>query len=133
MTRRILTALGLAAVVIVLTVTWAAIAAAMQGFFGFQNNGGNGSHYLFWSGAGSDLAYLSFLAAGITLYRKHNCAYHLCWRIGKHAFTDPADNVTRQLCWRHHPDVKHKTLSQEVLHDIQQRRHLYLGKNPGKG
>jgi hypothetical protein len=131
--RRVLAGVGAAAAVVVLAVTWAAISTALQGFFGFQNNGGNGSHYLFWSGAGSDLAYLSFLGAGIAVYRKHNCAYHLCWRIGRHEFTDPQDNVKRLLCWKHHPDVRHKTLRPDVLRDIQQRRHLYLGKNPGRG
>lgn len=132
MTRRVLAVLSLAGLA-ALGYWWGPVAAHLATFFGFANNSGNFSHYLFWSGSGGDLAYLSFLAAGLAVYRKHNCAYHLCWRIGKHDFTDPADGVTRMLCWKHHPDVKHKTLRQDVLHEIQQRRHLYVGKNPGKG
>lgn len=112
---------------------WAQTSTQAQGFFGFRNGAGNGSHYLFWSGAGSDLAYLSFLAAGLTLYRKHNCKMRWCWRIGSHEFADPTDGVTRMLCWKHHPDVKHKHLTAERIGEIQRRRHLYLGKQPGKG
>ena len=109
------------------------VAAWLQHFFGFANGDGNGSHYLFWSGAGSDLAYLSFLAAGITVYRKHNCRWHWCWRVGRHEFTDPKDGVTRMLCWRHHPDVRHKHLTASRIAEIQHRRHMYLGERPGKG
>lgn len=105
----------------------------LQYFFGFSAGDGNGSHYLFWSGAGSDLAYMSFLAGGIALYRKHNCRMRWCWRIGHHPFTDPTDSVMRLLCWRHHPDVKHKNLTSGLVTDIQQRRHLYFGRRPGKG
>jgi hypothetical protein len=122
-----------AACVAVLVLFWVRIARETQGFFGFYNGGGNGSHYLFWSGAGSDLAYLSFLAAGITLYRRHNCQKAWCPRIGKFDFTDPKDGVSRKLCWLHHPDVKHKTLHSEHIRQIQHRQHLYLGKKPGRG
>lgn len=103
----------------------------LQHFFGFENGGGNGSHYLFWSGAGSDLAYVSFLWGGVVLYRRHNCRMRWCWRIGRHDFT--AGGVTRALCWRHHPDVKHKQLTRGRIADIQERAHLYAGSKPGKG
>ena len=105
----------------------------LQVLFGFANGDGNSPQYLFWSGAGSDLAYLSFAAAAIGVYRKHNCRMRWCWRLGRHEFTDPADQVTRSLCWRHHPDVKHKQLTAGRVAEIQRKRHLYLGKQPGKG
>lgn len=98
----------------------------LQAIFGFTNGDGNSPEYLFWSGAGSDLAYLSFLGAGIVLYRKHNCQVKGCPRIGRHEYTEPDTGVKRLLCWRHHPDVRHRQISKERLH-------LYLGKHPGKG
>ena len=102
-------------------------------FFGVASGDSNSPAYLFWSGAGSDLAYLSVLAAAIGVYRKHNCQMRRCWRIGRHEFTDPDGGVTRAVCWRHHPDVKHKQLTAGRISEIQKRRHLYLGKQPGKG
>jgi hypothetical protein len=122
------------AVAVALFVFWGTITAHLATFFGFNNGGGNSSHYLFWSGAGSDLAYLSFLVAGLTLYRKHNCHKAWCPRIGKFEFEDPVDGVKHMLCWKHHPDVKHKTLHPEAIDRIAgRRRHLYLGKQPGRG
>ena len=97
----------------------------LQSFFGFASGDGNGSRYLFFSGAGSDLAYLSFLWGGVVLYRKHNCRMRWCWRLGRHEFTDP-HGVTRSLCYRHHPGVTHKQLTRERLH-------LYVGDRPGRG
>ena len=94
-------------------------------FFGVAQGDSNSSAYLWWSGVGSDLAYLSFLIAGVTLYRRHNCRMRWCWRLGRHEYTDP-DGVVRVLCWKHHPDVKYKNLTRERLH-------LYLGKKPGRG
>lgn len=131
--KRLTLAVLAAAVVIVLAVFWGTISAHLATFFGFNNGGGNTSHYLFWSGAGSDLAYLSFLVAGITLYRRHNCHRAWCPRIGKFEFTDPADGVSRMLCWKHHPDVKYKALHDEAIRKIEQRRHMYLGKQAGRG
>jgi hypothetical protein len=127
----IVATLAVAAVLVIFHVT---ITAHLATFFGYNNGGGNSSHYLFWSGAGSDLAYLSFLVAGLTLYRKHNCHKTWCPRIGKFEFEDPADGVKHMLCWKHHPDVKHKTLHPEAIDRIAgRRRHLYLGKQPGRG
>lgn len=97
----------------------------VQVWFGFASGDGNSPQYLFWSGAGSDLVYLTFLGTAIGLYRKHNCRMRWCWRLGRHEFTDP-HGVTRSLCWRHHPGVTHKNLTRDRLH-------LYLGKQPGKG
>ena len=97
----------------------------LQHVFGFGNGDGNSAYYLFWSGAGSDLAYLSVFAAALGMYRKNNCRMRWCWRLGRHEYTDP-HHVTRLLCWRHHPGVTHKQLTRERLH-------LYLGDKPGKG
>ena len=102
-------------------------------FFGFAAGDGNGTAYLFWSGIGSDLAYVTVFAALLAAYRRHNCQMRHCWRLGRHEFTDPADQVSRNLCWRHHPDVKTRQLTAGRLADIQKRRHLYLGSKPGKG
>lgn len=105
---------------------WHFLQNLIQMSFGFRNGDGNSPAYLFWSGAGSDLAYLSFLYAGFILYRRHNCQVKFCWRIGKHEFTEPVTGIKRLLCWRHHPDVDHRQLTRERLH-------MYLGKQPGKG
>ena len=94
-------------------------------FFGVANGDSNSPAYLFWSGIGSDLAYLTFFAAAVGMYRKHNCQMRWCWRLGRHAYTDP-HGVTRPLCWRHHPGVTHRNLTRERLH-------LYLGQRPGRG
>lgn len=96
-----------------------------QHLFGFRNGDGNSPEYLFWSGIGSDLAYLTFLAGAVGLYRKHVCQMRWCPRLGRHQYTDP-HGVTRPLCWRHHPDVTHKNLTRERLH-------LYVGSRPGRG
>lgn len=94
-------------------------------FFGVANGDGNSSAYLWWSGPGSDLAYLTVLAGFIAAYRKHNCQVKRCPRIGRHEFTDDA-GVKRTLCWKHHPAVESRQLTRERLH-------LYLGQRPGRG
>jgi hypothetical protein len=101
--------LGLAAALIVISVAlgvlWAAIATWCQHFFGFASGDGNDPHYLFWSGAGSDLAYMSFLVSGLAaaghVYWRFTCHEPKCWRPG-HLM---ADGHTRS-CWTHHPDGK---------------------------
>ena len=98
----------------------------VEAFFGFRPGDGNSASYLFWSGAGSDLAYLTFLWGAIVLYRRHNCRLMRCFRIGRHEFTEPGTGVKRVLCWKHHPDVDRKQLTRERLH-------LYLGDRPGRG
>ena len=102
-------------------------------FFGVAQGDGNSSAYLWWSGPGSDLAYLTVFAAALGAYRRLNCQMHRCWRIGRHEFTDPANGVARNLCWKHHPDVKARQLTAGRIAEIQRRRHLYFGKQPGKG
>ena len=91
-------------------------------FFGFDNGQGNAAHYLFWSGAGSDIAELAIVGGLVTIVRKHNCEVHRCWRLGRHV-TAAGQNV----CRRHHPDG-HLTAQ-----GVRERHHLYLGKGPGRG
>lgn len=70
----------------------------LQHFFGFNSGTGNQSHYLFWSGAGSDLGELAIVGALLGLLRKHNCEVKGCWRLGRHS-TDGGHTV----CARHMP------------------------------
>lgn len=87
----------------------------------------SGRWYGFWSGLAGDLAVLAAAIAIPWAYlRKHNCQVRGCFRLGRHEWTDPADGVTRNLCWKHHPDVTHQHVTRERLH-------LYLGHRPGKG
>ena len=87
----------------------------------------SGEPYGFWSGFGGDLGIIgALLAIPWVQWKRHNCQVRGCWRIGRHAFTDPQDKVVRALCWRHHPDVRDKQLTRERLH-------LYVGKRPGPG
>ena len=91
---------------------WHGLAA----FFGVAAGDGNSVAYLFWSGIGSDLAYLSFMWGAIVLYRRHSCRVRWCPRIGRHEWAEPDTGVTRLLCWKHHPDVTRKQLSRLHLH-----------------
>lgn len=87
----------------------------------------SGLWYGFWSGFGGDLALIGAVIIWPWAHlKRHNCQVKRCWRIGRHEFTHPDEQVTRQLCWRHHPDVEHKQLTRERLH-------LYVGKRPGRG
>jgi hypothetical protein len=102
-------------------------------------NSGESPWYLFWSGvfpALEGLAALSVIGGIVAWYRRGNCKKRWCPRIGHFPFTDPADGVSRLLCWKHHPDVKHKHLHQALIDEIQERRerhHIYLGDKPGRG
>lgn len=111
-----------AAMVVVLIVFWDAIAAHLATFFGFANGSGNGSHYLFFSGSGSDFGELAIISGGVILYRRLNCKRSWCPFMGMHDFTDPTDGVSRKLCWYHHPDVMHKTLKASHIRRIQRHR-----------
>lgn len=110
------------AIFVVLFAFWVAVANWLASFFGFSNGDGNGSHYLFWSGAGSDFGELALISALVVMYRRANCKRTWCPFMGMHDFTDPQDGVTRKLCWYHHPDVQHKTLKAHHIERIQRRR-----------
>lgn len=64
----------------------------------FGTDNGGGGYYLWWSGAGSDLAELALIGAGWKLL---NCHEPGCWRLGTHA-TLEADGHHFRRCKRHH-------------------------------
>ena len=128
-----ITAAVIVAAVVVIDLRHGPAADWIQHFFGFETGQGNDSHYLFWSGAGSDLAYLSFVVAGVVWYRRENCRYRWCPFLGHYELRNPDTGVVRKLCALHHPDVHEKTLTSEHLRHIQERRHLFFGGKPGKG
>lgn len=88
-------------------------------FFGFRSGDGNSPEYLWWSGSGSDLAYLGILWA---LLRHNNCHQPRCWRLGRL----PVQGTAFRTCRRHHPDPPGRET-------IRQRYHLYAGRRPGRG
>lgn len=82
---------------------------------------GSGALYLFYSGIASFILSLSVVGGLIGLWRKHECHQDGCWRIGKH----PAADGALVLCRRHHPDIKGRRLTAEVIaemHKIAQRK-----------
>lgn len=90
---------------------------ALLHLFGIDTT--TGPWYAFWSGAGSDLAYLGIFWA---LIRRHNCHQPRCWRIGRF----PVEGSAWTACRRHHP-------APPAAADIRERYHLYLGQRPGDG
>lgn len=58
----------------------------------------NGWPYLLWSGVVGDL---TFVGAGVAIYRRHTCHVDRCWRIARH----PVADSPYVVCARHHPDV----------------------------
>ncbi|MGH9652600.1 MAG: hypothetical protein ACRD6B_03945 [Bryobacteraceae bacterium] len=75
----------------------------------------NGPFYAWWSGAGSDISELAVLGGIYSIYRRHQCPVHHCWRLGKHATVDPAFVV----CAKHHPAIPDDAMTAAQLH-----RHL---------
>ena len=69
----------------------------LNSFFGLDD--GQGEHYLFWSGLGSDISEVAVLGAVYAIWRRHNCAVKGCWRVG-HRQVPGTDHV---VCRRHHP------------------------------
>lgn len=76
----------------------------------------------FWSGFGADLGEFLILGGIVSWYRARNCKTRGCWRFGHHDFTDPKDGVSRKLCWKHHPDVRHSHLTAKLISEIHERR-----------
>ena len=91
-------------------------------FFGFDAGQGNGAHYLFWSGSGSDIGELAIAGGLAAMVRKHNCHQPRCWRIGRF----PVEGTVYTVCRRHHPSPPGRGT-------IRERHHLYLGNRPGHG
>lgn len=69
---------------------------ALAHFFGLDS--ASGTAYLAWSGALSDLGELAIVGALAGLLRKHNCAVHHCWRLGRHVTAAGA-----HVCRHHMP------------------------------
>lgn len=76
--------------------------------------------YDLWSGIATQA---SVLGAAYGIYRKHNCGRRWCWRLGRYQLTDPDTKVTRVLCWRHHPGIRHKHLTADLIRRIHQKGH----------
>lgn len=87
---------------------------AILHFFGVTN--GSGEPYLAWSGAGSDLAYLSVFALA---YRRLNCHQDGCKRIGLHK----VEGTPYTTCRRHHPAIGAGPVTAERIHAAH-HRHL---------
>lgn len=60
---------------------------------------GSGQIYLFWSGVGADLGELAIVGGLLSIYRRHTCHVHRCWRMARHNVTGTGYVV----CRRHHP------------------------------
>ncbi len=59
----------------------------------------SGPWYGFFSGFGSDIGEVAIIGGLVTVYRRHNCEVHGCWRIGRHQTAGG-----HHVCRRHHPD-----------------------------
>jgi hypothetical protein len=81
----------------------------------------SGPYYGFWSGFGSDLTEFGIIGAVATaayqLFRKYNCHYPGCWRVGNH----PAADGQFSLCYRHHPDYQGKKPTADLIHRLHQQ------------
>lgn len=71
----------------------------IQFFFGFRSGDGNSPHYLFWSGAGSDISELAIIGAVLAGLHRVNCHVKGCWRVGRQHVAGTAWVV----CHHHHP------------------------------
>lgn len=124
MKRTAAAALLLAAAAVALYAAWATVAARLQWFFGFRSDDGNGSYYLFFSGAGSIFLPPLITLAGLVLLGWWHSQCHVtgCYW--------PARRVTvanEKACWRHYPHAR------RTAEDLLRDHHLYLGTRPGKG
>jgi hypothetical protein len=82
-----------------------------------------GPYYGFWSGFGSDLTEFAIIGTIATavyqLFRKYNCHYPGCWRVGNHQ----AAGGQFSLCYLHHPDYQGKKPTAELIKRLH-REHL---------
>jgi hypothetical protein len=69
----------------------------------------SGPYYGFWSGFGSDMGEVVLFGAVITMYRKHSCHVHRCWRMARH----PVDGTPYVVCRRHHPTFENHPITAE--------------------
>lgn len=80
-------------------------------FFGFS---GSGSHYGWWSGAGSDLGEVTIIGGMYAIWKTHNSAAKHCPWIGKH----PVAGTGTKTCHLHSTLAKH-----QELHEAHAREH----------
>jgi hypothetical protein len=94
--------------------------------------------YGFWSGFGSVIPWSLFsmggIFAGLAVGLRHmNCHEPRCWRLGKF----PLAGGEFKVCGKHNPDFEGtRPVKGEIaaMHRAyQEKLHLYIGKQPGKG
>ena len=94
--------------------------------------------YGFWSGFGSVIPWSLFsmggIFAGLVMGLRHvNCHEPGCWRMGKY----PLAGGEFKVCGKHNPDFegKHPRKGQIAARhrEYQEKLHLFMGKQPGKG
>lgn len=116
---------GAAGVITGLTLFWAALSTQQQRFFGFEAGGGNGSHYLFFSGWGSILLPWmgNAVIATAVLWWHSQCVVHGCYWPSRRRTA-----ANEKVCFRHVPQGSRRTWE-----DVSRDHHLYLGHQPGRG
>lgn len=80
---------------------------------------GSSMAYNFWSGIGSDLAYIGAVSVAL---RHINCHTKGCWRRGAHGYE--MDGVTYKLCARHHPAVDGQLTRSAILEHFKKRQQV---------
>ena len=92
--------------------------------FGYQGGGGNGPHYLFYSGFGSIILPPVITLAGLAALAWWHSQCHVTGCFWPSRRKTAAGEKT---CWRHSPHPR------RTFEDICHEHHLYLGKQPGRG
>lgn len=88
--------------------------------------------YAFASGSGFVL--LVWAATVAAWWWRTSCkAEWWCLLHGAHDLVDPETGAVHRLCWVHHPSVERRHLGRARIRELQEKRHIYLGKHPGKG
>lgn len=59
----------------------------------------SGAWYAFWSGFGADLGEVAILTGLYSVYHRHRCHVHRCWRLARRH----VEGTTLVTCQRHHP------------------------------
>lgn len=69
-----------------------------------------GYWYLWWSGVGANLPELAVFGLIYSMYRKHKCHAHRCWRLAHHS----VDGTPYVTCRSHHPTVRKRVTAEEI-------------------
>lgn len=72
----------------------------------FGTDNGSGGYYLFWSGVGSDLLYISVIGWA---WKMLNCHQYGCWRVGTKVTVEDNGHHYRR-CTKHHK-ARHDTVA----------------------